>query len=75
MVTIAAMDCDQNVKHCDREGVTDSVVMIYPQQPRPKFKYEGAMDSEALLKFVYKRRSSFSESPKQNCTACKTKLL
>jgi hypothetical protein len=55
MVKIAAMDCDENKKHCDREGIKDTPhVQIYPQSPRPKFKYEGGMDSDALLKFIYK---------------------
>lgn len=54
MITIAAMDCEENVKHCEREGVKESGVMIYPQQPRPKFAYEGGQDTEAILKFLYK---------------------
>lgn len=55
MIKVTAMDCEENKKHCDREGVTSTPhVQIYPQSPRPKFKYEGGMDSEAMLKFLYK---------------------
>lgn len=55
MLKVMAMDCDDAKKHCDRVGVKSTPhVQIYPQSPRPHFKYEGAIESEALLKQLYK---------------------
>lgn len=58
MLKIAALDCDtpNHKKQCDRAGVTGSAphLQIYPQNPRPAFKYEGDMTEDAILKLLYK---------------------
>lgn len=55
MLKVAAMDCDDAPKHCDRVGVKDTPhVQIYPQTPRPHFKYDGAMEADALMKLLFK---------------------
>lgn len=55
MLKIAAMDCDDSPAHCKRLGVTSTPhIHIYPKTPQPHFKYEGAVESEAVLKLLYK---------------------
>ncbi|CAD7966931.1 unnamed protein product [Amoebophrya sp. A120] len=55
MLKIAAMDCDEAAKHCERVGVKETPhLQLYPVTPRPHFKYEGEMEAEAILKQLYK---------------------
>lgn len=86
MITVAAMDCEENAKHCEREGIKESGVTVYPQQPRPKFAYEGAQDADAILKFLYKlipsdkvrtltKADEYSELKKKNPTKVKVILF
>lgn len=60
MLKIAAMDCEGlGVAHCKRLGVTETPHLhIYPQTPRPHFKYDGAIETEAVLKTLYKLMAS-----------------
>jgi len=88
MLKVAAFDCDIPAakKHCERVGVTGTEphVQIYPQSPRPAFKYEGEMTEDALLKLLYKlipssginiltEAKAFDEFKKKNPT--KPKLI
>eukprot|EP00392_Amoebophrya_sp_AT5.2_P011121 g11196.t1 len=56
MLKVSAMDCEgEGKKHCDRVGVKETPhVQLYPQTPRPNFKYEGEMSADAILKTLYK---------------------
>lgn len=55
MLKIAAVDCEDAPKMCDRVGVKETPhLRIYPQTPRPHFQYEGKMDSQSVLNLLYK---------------------
>lgn len=55
MLKVAAVDCDDAPKMCERVGVKETPhVHIYPQSPRPHFRYEGKMETESILNQLYK---------------------
>merc|ERR1719384_2674646 len=50
MAKICAISCSDWPIFCEKQGVKETpAVMIFPQNPIPAFKYEGKMESKALM--------------------------
>eukprot|EP00932_Pfiesteria_piscicida_P007803 SRR837773.1801.p2 GENE.SRR837773.1801~~SRR837773.1801.p2 ORF type:complete len:420 (-),score=230.03 SRR837773.1801:189-1367(-) len=61
MAKVTAISCTDFPVFCDKQGVKETpAIMIYPTNPMPAFKYEGKMESKAIMGKIGKLIPDFS---------------